>query len=152
MGLWSYRYFRLGRGRDPEYHINSALWVYHSFLQNSDIIDRRIPIVFYLDTACWLSEDVQAMFRNAHIPEENIVLFEPLNRTISTYYLGMKMYPLWDDRFDKFDNVLIWDTDLFVASPNDEKVPMEMLLRREKTISAGGVACKSRSAQAVPFI
>ena len=124
--------FQAWMGRDPEYHINSALWVYHSFLQNSDIIDRRIPIVFYLDTACWLSEDVQAMFRNAHIPEENIVLFEPSNRTISTYYLGMKMYPLWDERFDKFGNVLIWDTDLFVASPSDEKVPMEILLRREK--------------------
>ena len=124
--------FRAWAGQDPYYHINSALWVYHSFLQNSDIIDRRIRIIFYLDIRCWLNQDIQAMFREAHIPEEDIWRFTPCDRSIDTYYLGMKMHPLWDDRFDKFENVLIWDTDLFVASSRGDKVLMENLLRREQ--------------------
>ena len=124
--------FRAWVGQDPYYHINSAFWVYHSFLQNSDIIDKRIHIIFYLDIRCWLNYDIQAMFREAHIPEEDIWIFSPYDKSIYTYYLGMKMSPLWDDRFDKFDNVLIWDTDLFVASSSDDKVLMDNLLRREQ--------------------
>ena len=124
--------FQAWNGRDPEYHINSAFWVRHSFLQNSDIIDRHIRIIFYVDIRCWLNEYIQEMFRDAHIPDEDIWVFKPFDRSIGRYYLGMKMYPLWDDRFDKFETVLIWDTDLFVASPGDGKVLMEHLLHRER--------------------
>ena len=118
--------------QDPYYHINSAFWVYHSFLQNSDIIDQRIPIIFYVDIRCWLNMDIQEMFRAANISEDDIWRFTPCDNSIFSYYLGMKMSPLWDERFDKFDNVLIWDTDLFVAAPGDDKVLMEQLLHREQ--------------------
>ena len=117
---------------DPEYHINSAFWVYHSFLENSDIIDRRVPMVFYLDKKCWESRDVRTMFKAAHIPEASIWLFDVPDRSIGSYYLGLKMCPLWDERFDKFETVLIWDTDLFVSRYGDtEKVEMRDLFHRE---------------------
>ena len=117
----------------PEYHLNSAFWVYHSFLVNSDIIERGVPIIFYVEKSCWNYEHVRKMFREAHIPADSIWIFDGMPSNLANFYLGLKMSPLWDARFDKFENVLIWDVDLFVASPSGADLfKTDQLFQREK--------------------
>ena len=125
--------FQAWSGVIPEYHINSAFWVYHSFLVNSNVIDRHIPIIFYVDRLCWSYKSVREMFHYANIPDDIIWFFDPIPADSTRYYLGLKMSPLWDDRFNKFDNVLIWDADLFVAvPPGAQSLDVDWLFLRDK--------------------
>ena len=123
--------FQGWRGLQPEYHINSAFWVYHSLLVNSNAIDMRIPIIFYIEGHVFQDLHVRQMFEQSRIPIDRVWTFKKVETdNFYQYYLGTKMCPLWDSRFDKFDNVLIWDTDLFCATTK-EKMDLGRMFKRE---------------------
>lgn len=100
----------------PTYHINSAFWAAHSFLVNSDIVEAQVPIYFYIEKQLWAVAEDQ--FRRSGIPESRFMLYERPNYTPAGdgQWFTQELYLILDERFDGYDNVLFFDTDLFLAS------------------------------------
>ena len=137
---------------NPEYHINSAFWVYHSFIVNSNIADVGIPIIFYVEDKVWAYHDIKEMFKQANIPEHKVWTFTKTpTKTVYRYYLGLKLSCLWDKRFDDFKNVLVWDTDLFVSCRTNKKLDVLSLFKREKPTQPAALHVKPNDTKPFRF-
>ena len=125
-------------GVPPLYHLNSAMWVYNSLLVNSNLSQTDIPVIFYVEDKCLNDSDFRRRLVEGNIPDEIIWEFqrEEVGR-FTSYYIGPKMYPLWDPRFANFENVLIWDTDLFLGTYHDKTLDINTLFRRNHPSQPG---------------
>lgn len=104
----------------PTYHINSAFWAAHSFLVNSDVVAEQVPIYFYIEKQLW--EVTEDQFRGSGIPESRFMLYERPDYTPAGngQWFTQELYLILDERFDVYDNVLFFDTDVFLASAGYE--------------------------------
>ena len=127
-------------GITPIYHLNSAMWVYNSLIVNSNLLTTGIPVVFYIEDRCLDNSDINRMLFDGNIPDEQIWEFNRIETDrFSSWYVGLKMCPLWDTRFDNFENVLIWDTDLLLGSYNSNILNIHTLFRRNQPSQPGAV-------------
>lgn len=113
-GCIVYPLFCLFENVVPNYHINLTFWSAHSFLVNSNIIDRGVPIYFYVDRRLW--DLTSQQFEDAGIPEPMVILFDLPERKWNGHWFMPKMNIVLDDRFDDYENVILPDGDLFLAS------------------------------------
>ena len=105
------------RGQLPYKHVTSAFWAMNSFLVNSNIKEQKVPIYFYVEDVLYYS--LPYVFENAGVTPDSILLYEPLQYPDKSdwkgRWLSQKLYACLDDRFDEYENVVMFDVDLFLA-------------------------------------
>ena len=132
-GVLLFPVFQAFREIIPYYHLNVALWAANSWIQNSNLNELGIAVVFYVDNRIIDNPEIQRILQR-HVPKDQIVSFEPLySEVITRCHLSHKLTPLFDERFQSNDNVWISDSDLFVGVPigSNKKLDMRLLLNRQ---------------------
>ena len=105
--------FRAMERRDPIEYVNSAFWAAHSFVINSDITERQVPIYFYVEDIVY--ESLKQLFEDSHIPERCILIREFTPKCWYGSVLSKKLHTVLDDYFKKYENVILLDCDTFLA-------------------------------------
>ena len=115
----------------PAYHVNSACWAAHSFLVNSDVISKGVPIFFYIEEM--LREKATEQLTHLGIPKTRMIYWKapPRHPDYHGQFLAQKLYILADDRFLAFKNVIVPDTDLFLSTNGNDRYPIEKLWHRK---------------------
>ena len=122
----------------PEYHVTSAFYVMQSILLHTDVVEKGIPIIFYVDRTIW--DDIKYLFEAGNIPESDVMFFDPIASSIEQYYLGLKLMPLLDQRIqDLFEVILLWDADMFVVSKTAQKMDTDVLFESGVSGSIGAI-------------
>ena len=94
--------------------IRSAAWSAQSILANSDFQDIGGEVFFFVERCVW--EKYSQLFQDSMIPIDNIVLFySPKSDFIQCNRVSKKFYILTIPRFDAYEQLLVWDCDLFLG-------------------------------------
>ena len=114
----------------PEHHINSACWSAHSFLVNSDVIEQKIPVFFYVEDTIWSRAYKQLM--SSCIPNPMVLHYRAPNRIgWNGQWLSQSLCVVNNDRFKDYENVVVPDTDLFLSTRHEnEKLDISRLWNR----------------------
>lgn len=101
----------------------SACWAHRSWLLYSDAIDYGIEIKFYIDER--VRESAMPILERNFISENDIIFHDNARQFDVPYQTtGIeKAASYTDDRFAEYDWIFDVDTDIFVMSPNREKLP-----------------------------
>ena len=114
--LLLYPLFARDDGTFFEFYLRSALWSKHSYLTNSNAIEKKIPIKFYMESRVYteyaepygLREKDCLLFENPYTPNPDLHSENLIN-------LGLCLYPMLDDRLANYKKVMILDADLFLC-------------------------------------
>ena len=104
----------------PEHHINSACWSAHSFLVNSDVLEQKIPVYFYVEDEIWSRAYKQLM--SSCIPNPMVLHYRAPNRIgWKGQWMSQSLCLVNNDRFNGYENVVVPDTDLFLSTRHANK-------------------------------
>lgn len=102
-------------------YMKSALWVRHSILCRSNIIEKRIPIKFYIEKS-YYEENIEYL-TNHNIKEDDCILFDWKDEykakefhDTSQANLALCLLPMLDDRLLKYKRVIISDADMVLCT------------------------------------
>lgn len=101
----------------------SACWAHRSWLLYSDAIDYGIEVKFYVDERV---RDSAMPILERNFIHDNDIIFHDNARQFDVPYATtaiQKAASYTDDRFSDYDWIFDIDTDIFVMSPNREKLP-----------------------------
>ena len=105
--------------------VTSAIWARWSWLVNTDVLDYGIAVKFYIEES--VRESAMPILERNFMDEADIIWFDgsQLEGTLSSRMThGIKKCSSYnDDRFQDYDWIFDVDSDVFVMSTNDEKLP-----------------------------
>ena len=97
---------------DPAY-INGSVNAAKSLILNTDVVARRIPIYFFIEDSVAYGRLHE--FWNAGIKSDRIRTFNSPPSDIVKFRLSKKFYALLDPVLKEYDNIVVWDADLFAC-------------------------------------
>lgn len=108
--------FRGSKHWFPEYLIRVSQWVRHSFITNTDVIEKRIPVKWFVEKAFWGARASSCDELPYH---EQCIFFNPAHWDIyrgqSRNRISKSLYAFWHEKLSEYKQVIIWDCDLFVC-------------------------------------
>ena len=118
------------KGIYPEYHVNSICWAMHSFLANSNIIEKKIPLFFYIERQLW--EPTILQLKQSGIPDERFIQWTAPPRVPEWkgQFFAQKLYTILDTFFDTYDTVIMSEGDIFLSTATTEQFDISKLLGR----------------------
>ena len=123
LGCLVFPIFRAIQGVDPIEYVNSAFWAAHSFVVNSDIVNKNIPIYFYVEDVVY--ESLKQLFEDAHIPEQCTLVRSLTPKHWYGRIVSKKLHTVLDNYFEKYENVILLDCDTFLAR-TDTSLPLDI--------------------------
>ena len=107
--FWGYRYI------DYDYlqYTKSSFWSARSLIANADIVDKGIPIYFFIEDV--LADEAQYLL-DGGVDASKILTFhaEDINPDLGTF-VGKKLEVLRSDVLSRYKHLAVWDADLFVC-------------------------------------
>ena len=103
------------------FRIPSALWSKRSLLLHSDVIERGVPVKFYMETRIWQDKRVRAYMEKQGVTESDIITFDGEDMEVDLpegsveLYLGKTHFPWVDTRFDTYRFRFMLDIDAFLC-------------------------------------
>ena len=113
----------------PEYHVGAGCWAFHSYLINSNVIEKQIPLFFYIERAVW--ELATTQLKAAGIPEDRMIQWQapPREKWTGQFY-AQKLYATLDPFFDAYGTVVMVESDIFLATATQEKFDISKLFNK----------------------
>lgn len=111
----------------PAYHINSTCWAFHSLLVNTNVIEKQIPLFFYIEQKFW--EPAVAQLKRSGIPEERLIQWQapPRLPEYKGQYFAQKLFTTLDPFFETYGTVVMVDGDTFLATARLDKFDISRL-------------------------
>ena len=111
-----------GVADDIRHHIyaKSAIYAALTFLAHTDLKERGVK--FYFSVGDLYADAILKYMETAAIPAENIVIFSQQK----AQYLMSKVASVFDPHFQKYEKVVLIDSDVYVHRPNAETPPLNM--------------------------
>lgn len=105
----------------PDYHLNAISWAFHSWLVNSNVIEKQVPLFYYIEDRLW--EQATEGLKALGIPEERCVHWTapPRLPEYQGQYHGQKLFATVDPFFDAYDTVVMVEGDIYCATAIQEK-------------------------------
>ena len=105
---------------DPrDCYAKTALWSMQSFLKNADVIEKSIPVKFYIQRSIYEAEE--KWLKQNGVTDQHCLIFDEIDTADEVDYknykpnLGLKLLPFIDNRISDYNRVWINDTDLFLC-------------------------------------
>ena len=81
------------------FRIPAAIWSKRSFMLNSDVVEKGVPIKFYMEDGIWNDVGVQSYMKRQGVTEDDVITFDgsemevdlPINSELM--YMGKQLYP-----------------------------------------------------------
>ena len=134
LGCIVFPIFRAIQGVEPIEYVNSAFWAAHSFVVNSDIVNKNVPIYFYVEDIVY--ESLKQLFEDAHIPKQCILVRSLTPKHWYGRIVSKKLHTVLDNYFEEYENVMLLDCDTFLAK-TDTSLPLDidrLLQRRDRSV------------------
>ena len=114
----------------PEYHVNLTCWAMHSFLVNTNIIEKKIPLFFYIERQLW--EPTILQLKQSGIPDERFIQWTAPPRVPEWkgQFFAQKLYTILDPFFDNYDTIIMSDSDIFLSTATENQFDMSKLFGR----------------------
>lgn len=119
-------------GLYPAYHVNQICWAFHSFLVNSNAVEKNIPMFFYIEKLLW--DDAVAQLKAAGIPEERMIQWEapPRLKKYKGQYFAQKLFTILDPFFDTYGTVAMLEGDTYLATALLDRFDISNLFGKHK--------------------
>lgn len=109
------------------YLINSAFWAAHSWRVNSNCIERKWNIYFFVENRLYEQPSVREQFEKANLTDF-IILFDAVPGDAVRNKFGLKLYATLHPAFDNFKRAYMSDADTFLASKFSKIVDVDGIL------------------------
>ena len=119
-------------GLYPEYHVNQICWAFHSFLVNSNAVEKNIPMFFYIESLLW--DDAVAQLKASGIPEARMIRWEAPRRLKKWkgQYFAQKLFTVLDPFFDTYGTVAMFEGDTYLGTAIQDRFDISNLFGKHK--------------------
>ena len=115
----------------PIYLIRASRWARQSFLNNTTVMEHCIPIKWFVERAWWDTH------RHASdMPDESQCIFfdaAPGWEQVTQNRISKAIYAFDNPEISGYDQVIIWDCDLFVCNNKYDRLDIRTLLSGNST-------------------
>lgn len=117
-------------GTYPAYHVNAACWGFHSYLVNTNVVEKGVPLFFYIERQLW--EPAVLQLKKAGIPDNRLIQWSapPRVKEWKGQYFAQKLFTVLDPFFDTYDMVMMPDGDLYLSTALTERFDISALFGR----------------------
>ena len=102
-------------------------WAFHSLLVNTNVIEKQIPLFFYIEEKLW--EPAVAQLKKSGIPEERLIRWQapPRMPQWKGQYFAQKLFTTLDPFFEPYGTVVMVEGDTFLATARLDKFDISNL-------------------------
>ena len=108
--------------------VHGAIGVGTSLYQNTNVVEHKIPIFYYIDYEIW--DKWQSTFLNAGINPDRLLPFAKMRTQVKERQIASRLEILNDERLSKYRSYVVSDADLFTCCKPDiaEKIDITPLI------------------------